>query len=450
MEELYFLNLEGDIITPNDKKYEEARQEWNRAIQKYPVAIIYCETNQDVSKAILWASSREVPIRIRSGGHNYEGYSIGNGLVVIDISRMNSIDVNYEKSIIKIQGGVKNKELYDKISPKGYPFPGGTCPTVGVSGYALGGGWGYSARKFGLGCDNLIEVEMIDYKGKLLRANYYENPDLFWALRGAGGQNFGVVVSMSFNLPQKVDYVTYIELYYPKIDKKNQVKFFDTWQNWIASVDNDINLSGGIYNSEQYGIYAYLRGLSYKNLEDTKLLLEPFYDIYGLDDNLEQLTFYEAITKIQSSYPKYEYFKSSGRFTNYKYTISNIENILEIINQPRPKGSYLTQVGLYGIGGKISDIPKNYTAFFYRNANYILSMQTVFENNTYREINNRWFDYNFRTIYGLTKGSYVNFPYNKLECPGYSYYGDNVYRLRCIKQKYDPHNVFSYPQGLLG
>ncbi|MGL5347523.1 MAG: FAD-binding protein [Peptostreptococcaceae bacterium] len=448
MKKLCFFNIDGEIITQNDARYEKARQEWNRAIQKYPIAIVYCENNEDVSEAVVWASSRQLPIRVRSGGHNYEGYSTDNGVVIIDISRMNNININYVNNTIKVQGGVKNSQLYNTISPKGYPFPGGTCPTVGVSGYTLGGGWGYSARKFGLGCDSLAEVEMIDYKGNLLRANYYENTDLFWALRGAGGQNFGVVVSMTYHLPKKVEYVTYVELYYPKIEIINQVKFFDVWQNWIASVDHNINLSGGIYNSKDYGVYAYLRGLSYKNLDETKLLLSPFYKIEGLDDNLEQLTFYEAITKIQASYPKYEFFKSSGRFTNIKYSACTIEDILKIVNQPRPKGSYLTQVGLYGLGGKISDVPSNYTAFFYRDANYILSMQTVFEDNTYKEINNKWFDKNFKSIYEVTKGSYVNFPYNKLECPGYSYYGDNIYRLRYIKRKYDPCNVFSYPQGL--
>ena len=134
LKKLCFFNIDGEIITQNDARYEKARQEWNRAIQKYPIAIVYCENNEDVSEAVVWASSRQLPIRVRSGGHNYEGYSIDNGVVIIDISRMNNININYVNNTIKVQGGVKNSQLYNTISPKGYPFPGGTCPTVGGGG----------------------------------------------------------------------------------------------------------------------------------------------------------------------------------------------------------------------------------------------------------------------------------------------------------------------------
>ncbi|OFD81220.1 FAD-linked oxidase [Bacillus mycoides] len=158
MYELSYEGLTSEIITRYDCEYEEARQEWNRAIQKFPLSIIYCFTKWDVSNAIIWARKNEITIRIRSGGHHYEGYSVGNNVLVIDISKMNSMQLNEHKNTLVIQGGAQNKQIYDFISSKGYPFPGGTCPTVGVSGYTLGGGWGYSSRYFGLGYDNLIEL----------------------------------------------------------------------------------------------------------------------------------------------------------------------------------------------------------------------------------------------------------------------------------------------------
>lgn len=245
------------IITPDSLDYEKARQEWNRSIQKFPKLIAYCETTQDVSDIIKYSYDNDLRIRIRSGGHNYEGYSTGNDVVVIDISKMNNANINYEENTVTVKGGIKNTQLYNYISNQGYPFPGGTCPTVGVSGYALGGGWGYSARKFGLGCDSLIEIEMVNYKGKIIKANKYFNKDLFWALRGAGGGNFGVMTSMKFKLPHKVNKVTYVRMTYQNISKKEQVNILDTWQKWIGLVDKDINLSGGLYHTNEEGVYAY-------------------------------------------------------------------------------------------------------------------------------------------------------------------------------------------------
>ncbi|MGL5750497.1 MAG: FAD-binding protein [Paraclostridium sp.] len=448
MKKCCFISLDEKIITPDDYRYEEARQEWNRAIQKYPIALIYCENNEDVAQSILWAQSKQVPIRVRSGGHNYQGYSSGNGVVIIDVSKMNKITINEASNKVKLQAGVRNKSVYDAISPLGYTFPGGTCPTVGVSGYTLGGGWGLSARKLGLGCDSLVEAEIIDYKGCLIKSNKYENKDLFWALRGAGGQNFGVVVSMTFELPQKVDYVTYFELYYPNISESNQIKLFTTWQNWIITADSNITLGGGFSNSKTKGIYARLRGISYKNLTKTKELLQPFYDIDGLEDNLEQSSFYNIMLKVESGYPEYQYFKSSTRFVDRNLSSLTIENILKTINNDRPEGSSLTQVSLYGLGGKISDKSPNDTAFYHRNAHYMIGMQTVFEDNKYREINYDWFDDKYSKLLDITNGSYVNFPYDNLCYPGWSYYGKNICRLMCIKNKYDPYNVFNYPQGL--
>lgn len=448
LKNLCFCSLEGQVITPKNPEYEIVRQEWNRAIQKLPIALVYCSNNHEVIQAILWGKENNVPIRIRSGGHNYEGYSTGNCVLVIDISKMNNIKIDSSENTVKVQGGVKNSQLYNYISSQGYPFPGGLCPTVGVSGYTLGGGWGYSCRKFGLGCDSLVEIEIINYNGCILRANQRENSELFWALKGAGGGNFGVVVSMTYKLPSKVDKVTIFELYYPNASKDIQVQFLQIWQRWITTVDNDINMSGGVYNSEDDGIYVYVRGISYKNEIDTEKLLAPFLNIENIESSFEELTFLEAINKLGSTYPPYEYFKSTGRFAQRVYTEEELNTLLDIVNKPRPQGSYLTQIGIYGLGGAVSNISQSETAYYYRDAWYILSIQSVFENNAYRKINNKWVDDNFKYIYSITEGSYVNFPYSELKDYLHDYYGCNVNKLKLVKKYYDPKNVFGFPQGI--
>ena len=190
-----FERLTGIVITKESPNYEECCLAWNRAINKHPLVIVYCQNNDDIINAINWAKEYKVSFRIRSGTHHYEGYSTGDNLLVIDVSEMNKIELN--DTTVKIQGGVRNRELYEAVCGAGYPFPGGGCPTVGAVGYTLGGGWGYSSRLLGLGCDQLIEAEMITANGELVVANESQNEDLFWALRGSGGGNFGVITSLT-------------------------------------------------------------------------------------------------------------------------------------------------------------------------------------------------------------------------------------------------------------
>ena len=173
--------LTGTIVTRWDTAYEASRTMWNRAIEKYPLVICYCKNEEDIRNSILWARKHDVSIRIRSGRHHYDGYSIGNDVLVIDVSEMNTMHIDEEAGHITISGGVRNRELYEFLAERGYPFPGGTCPQVGAVGYTLGGGWGYSGRLLGLGCDAVEEIQMINAEGEVVIANAIENKELFLA-----------------------------------------------------------------------------------------------------------------------------------------------------------------------------------------------------------------------------------------------------------------------------
>lgn len=441
-----FCNFDGEIITQENKEYEVARQEWNRAINKYPLVIAYCESVKDVQDTIRWARSCHVPIRIRNGGHHYEGYSTGMCVLVIDVSRLNTIRIDEERKIVIVGGGVQNRELYNSISAKGYPFPGGTCPTVGVSGYSLGGGWGLSARYLGLGCDSLLEIQLVDANGCLIIANEHKNRELFWACRGAGGGNFGVVVSMTFKLPNKVNGVTLFELYTGHATRQSQKDFLALWQRWIRNVSSNINMQAGIYNTLQENIYIYGRGICYGTVEETRKLLSPFYK--SSEIHMAYGSFLDAITKIQASYPPYEYFKSTGRFVEELFNTEEIECLLDIVNAPRPSHSILTSIGLYGLGGKIKEKSPTDTAFYYRNAKYILNIQSVWNDNLYKEANRQWIEEKFPVIYHMTEGSYVNFPYSELKQYEQEYFGENKNYLQYVKSIYDPENVFCFPQSI--
>ncbi|RCX07585.1 FAD binding domain-containing protein [Anaerobacterium chartisolvens] len=422
MKSYIYRGLTGKVITRYSPEYEEARQEWNRAIQKFPLAIVYCHNTEDVSNAICWARSRDIRLRIRSGGHHYEGYSTGNDVLVIDVSQMNHIYLDEVSNTVQVQGGVTNHQLYHRVAAEAYPFPGGTCPTVGVIGYTLGGGWGYSSRIFGLGCDSLIELEMVNSMGKVIKANETHNSDLFWACRGAGGGNFGVATGMTFRLPPKIDKVTLVELEYLQASTEIRIQFLSAWQQWLMDLDQRITINVSIYNSVVDGIGIYGRGLFYGTAKEADMVLQPLLQLEGARFDLKEMTFFEAIQKIEESYPDSEKFKSTGRFVNRQYTMAELKNIADLIGW-RAEGSVYAAVSLYALGGKVGAVNKKDTAFYYRDADYIMGIQSVWKDRRYESDNTDWVHRRFKYLESITDGSYINFPYSCLLNYEREYYG---------------------------
>lgn len=441
-------DLTGEVVTRDDFNYEESRKSWNRAIEKHPLVIIYCYNKKDICNAIVWSKKNVLPIRIRSGCHNYEGYSTGNDVVVIDVSRMNKIYIDEENNTVKIQGGVRNRELYEALGTKGYPFPGGGCPTVGVTAFALGGGWGYSSRFLGLGCDLVTEVEVIDYEGNLITANENLNRELFWACRGGGGGNFGIVVETTFKLPKKNKMATLINIDYNNIDKDEVVNIFEMFQNEFETFDRRINFKMAIYNSEDKGKGIKFTGLFYGNEEEANTILKPFRDISSkVCFDLKYTSVLEANTIIQNSHPDYEKYKSTGRFVCRDYTRDEISHIVDL-TRVRAEGSTYAAISLYGLGGAVKEKDKHSTAFYYRDAKFIMGLQSVWEDDKYASKNKEWTKDRFNHIKLITTGSFINFPFAELDDYEKEYYGENINRLREVKRKYDPYDTFNFPQGI--
>ncbi|MDF2869968.1 MAG: yvdP 1 [Anaerocolumna sp.] len=447
MEENFLDGLTGRIVLPTDPVYDEARQGFNHGVQNYPLIINYCRCVEDVRNAVKWSVCHCIPPRIRSGGHNYEGYSNGNSVLVIDVSEMNSISLEEERNVVQVQGGVTNGQLYNYLGERDYPFPGGTCPTVGLSGFASGGGWGLSCRFFGLGCDSLTEIELVDYQGNIIRADESCNADLFWACRGAGGGNFGVITSMTFQLPPKTSDVTLIEIDYLRVDTQTQEDFLKAWQDWIACADIRMTLIARIYYSETDGQSMLVRGIFYGKSEEARKLLEPFLFLPNAVYNIEYISFLEAVTILGSAYPPFEKFQSVSGFAFRNYSHSELSELAALISEPAD-GSVFRGLSLYALGGRVRETSVHETAFFYREAHYILWLETVWEENQYASAGRNWIACRYPEFATLTTGSYINFPYYGINRFLKEYYGGHVMALEEIKLKYDPFNVFSYPQGL--
>lgn len=440
--------LEGKIILKDNIDYEECRLSWNRAIDAYPKAIVYCFNKEEVSKNIKWCRENKVEFRIRSGAHNYEGYSTGNDLIVLDVSQMKKIDLDEENKKVTLEGGVTNRETCKILCSKGYAFPGGGCPTVGVAGFTLGGGWGYSSRFLGLACDSLIEVEFVDYKGDIIIANEHINKDLFWASKGCGGGNFGVVVSMTFKIKEKVENVTLIDLEYFNLEFDRQVTVVKTYQDMFKNLDNKVNFKMAIYNSKKKGRGIKLIGLYYGEKEEAHNILRPLIDLcYDETLNLTYTSIFEANRIIQDSHADYEKYKSTGRFIYNDYSEEEIKEIIKILDNAA-NGAVYAAVTFYGLGGAVINKTKEDGAFYYRDAKFIMGFQSVFEEDKYKKENIEWILEKFKYIKSITKGSFINFPLVELEDYKHEYYGDNYEKLKFIKTKYDPNDVFAFEQSI--
>ncbi|HET8524761.1 MAG TPA: FAD-binding oxidoreductase, partial [Thermomicrobiales bacterium] len=191
--------IRGDMIQPGDPTYDDARSVYNGMIDRRPALVVRCADAADVIAAVRFAADQGLDLSIRGGGHNVTGFATNDGGVVVDLSRMRNVHVDPERRVARAGGGATWGDVDHASHAFGLATTGGVLSTTGVGGLTLGGGFGHLTRRFGLCIDNLVSAEVVTADGKLLTASEQENPDLFWAIRGGGG-NFGVVTSFEFRL----------------------------------------------------------------------------------------------------------------------------------------------------------------------------------------------------------------------------------------------------------
>lgn len=233
--------FDGRIITPDDGPYDEARTIFNAMIDRRPRLIAQCANRQDVVNAIRFAREHDLEIAVRGGGHSVAGRALTDGGMVIDLRRMNAVSVDPEARLAVVAGGATMSNLDRATEPHRLATTGGRVSTTGVGGFTLGGGNGWLDRKFGLTCDNLVSAELVTSEGEVVVASEEENPDLFWALHGGGG-NFGVVTSFTFRL-HPLSSVTAALLIWPP---EAGPRVFRVYRDYMEAASDSIG-GGAIY-----------------------------------------------------------------------------------------------------------------------------------------------------------------------------------------------------------
>lgn len=216
--------VSGEVIRPGDPRFDEARTVWNAMIDRRPRLIVQCLSTEDVVRAVNFAREYGVPLSVRGGGHSASGNAICEDGLVVDLSAMKEIQVDAGRRVATAQGGVTLRAFDLKTQEFGLATTGGVVSTTGIGGFTLGGGLGFLMRKYGLACDNLIGVEAVTSEGRVVRANGQEHADLFWAVRGGGG-NFGVVTSFEFQL-HPVSHILFGVLVHPLARARDVFGFF--------------------------------------------------------------------------------------------------------------------------------------------------------------------------------------------------------------------------------
>lgn len=436
----------GLEIAPCAPEYGAARRVHNRAIEKFPARIAYCTNEEEVARAIRAAREAGVKARVRSGGHSYEGFCVGDCAAVIDVGCMDSISIDESAGTLTIGPGARNRALYESAGALGYPFPSGTCPTVAAAGLTLGGGWGLSARMFGLTCDSLLSATLVDACGRRHVANAECDEELFFALRGGGGGNFGVVTSLAYRLPPKRFDVTYVELSTSDAGEAEAAEFILLVQAWLGEGDRRFTPLARVTHTPLEPRGLSLRGIYYGGEAQARASLSSFLSL-GLAGRFDEMTFLEAIRIVEDGYPPEDRFTAGGSFALSPFSIKEALCLARLVAAPAP-GSVGATVSLYGLGGAVDETGPFDTAYFYRGARNIAALTTSWEDPAAKRANLAWFAPRYRALREMTCGAYVNFP--NLENRDFmrAYYGGNAERLRRVKARLDPENFFCFPQSV--
>ena len=435
-------NLTGRIVLPEDPQYNTARQVFNTFFDRYPLVIVFAQETRDVINAIKWARCRDIPIRVRSGRHNYEGLSVRNAGIVIDVSEMKGAEIDRTSQTATIQTGLRDYQMAQLLGEQGLVVPPGLCPTTGIAGFTLGGGQSSLSRPWGLAIDNLLEAEMVNADGRVLHASRDENADLFWALRGGGGGNFGICTSFRFRT-RPLETVAYAEISWPISDLKPVLK---SWQTYTLP-DAERRLTPLLTIAAGDSTLLMMQGVFLGTETELRTLLQPLLNSAVPEDIfIEEIPWLEAAARIAATQPgSPEPFKSVGPFV-YQLLPDAALNIIERFISEPPTSS--VSVFFHGLGGAVADVPNQATAYYYRKALSNISYFSTWDTPEGAGPGIRWVESFRKAMQPFTRGVYVNTPDLSICNWPKAYYGSNYQRLTRVKAIYDPENVFRYPQSI--
>jgi FAD/FMN-containing dehydrogenase len=434
-------SISGDVIVPGDRRYHSARRVWNRAFSLHPALIVYCANTQDVVHAVEFARYHELLTAIRAGGHSFAGHGICEDGLVIDLSSMKRAEIDPSRKAATIETGVIAGQLDYLTQAFKLAVPLGSCPAVGVAGYALGGGEGSLTTRFGHGCDSITRIEVVTADAGVHTASAQENADLFWAMRGAGA-NFGVATSLEFQL-HPVETVLSGHLKYPLRQAKSILRFLN---EYAPAIPNELFLTAAVlpYPGDRMLDVAVVWSGDERRGERVLRPLRTF--LKPLEDTIQTNTYLDEQRSGSGTPDDNDYcsHRKSGHFE--QLNADTIEVIAEHTSSAPTEASGITMI--YWHGPWCSAPHDN--AFGFRRVGFEYWIHAYWRKAGERKRSWEWVEQFHAALSPLSSEAvYVNGLENEDAERVRSAYGNNYERLSRIKHKYDPGNFFRVNQNII-
>jgi hypothetical protein len=435
-------NLRGEVLRPTDESYHEARTIHNGMIDSRPTLIARCAGVADVMASVRFARDQQLLVSLRSGGHSLPGFSISDGGLMIDLSRMRGVRVDAAHQTARADGGVTWGDFDHETQAFGLATTGGLVRQTGIAGLTLGGGHGFLMRKYGLACDNLRSVEIVTADGQLRAAHATENPDLFWAVRGGGG-NFGIVTSFEYQL-RPVGQLLAGAVFFPLEQARDALRFY---RELMATAPDEL-MAYALFLTSPDGTPLCAIAVCYVGpLETGEQILRPLRS-YGRPaaDSVHPMSYLEIQSMFDGGFPfgRLNYWKSSvlPELTD--------EAIDVLVAQSATVPSPLSAWALEPFGGAVGRVGVEETAFPHRRARYSLVIVGMWTDPAESPTNVRWTRELWSAMQPFSNEAvYVNYLDTDDADRVPAAYGAATYqRLRLLKEKYDPGNFFRINQNI--
>lgn len=443
--------LTGRIVRPRDPGYANASLGWDELFVHYPLVIVFAQETQDVVNALTWARQNDVALRVRSGRHSLEGWSNVDNGIVIDVSELKSAQIDTATRTATVGAGLNQLEAVTTLGQQDFAVTTGTEGSVGLSGATLGGGFGFLTRYLGMACDNLIGAEIVVASGadgaKAIEVDLKNRSDLLWALRGAGNGNFGIVTSLTYKVTP-LRSVAYLQATWEGLDDLYGV--FDTWQRSAPFADNRLGTQLEIHKSQilLFGV------LADGSEAEAKELLATILSIGNPEVTVQTGGWGDIYAGFQiPTEDEPANWKFFSQFTNEPFPKKAISLIHAFMQEaPSDDSNFFAQA--FGTGAQASE-PCGGTAFPHRNALFYSEPGVGWgtrgepdSGDAITPIAQAWIAEFSQALRPYVNGAYVNVPNIGMAEWETAYWGSNFDRLRRIKAKYDPHNVFQYEQSI--
>ncbi|KAG0051073.1 hypothetical protein BGZ83_004105 [Gryganskiella cystojenkinii] len=464
--------LGSKVLTSSSSKYATERYGFDLRYTYKPQVIVLATSASDVQTAVKCATASKVAVAPRSGGHSFEGYSIGgqDGSLVLDLTGLSTVTV--KNGVATVGAGVRLGPLYLALyNQGGYTINAGTCPSVGIGGHALGGGFGLLGRKYGLLIDSITEMQVVNAEGALLTVSASSNSDLFYALRGAGGGSYGVVTQFTFKVIKPASTVTSYTYDWKLKDYAGVLRAYIDFQ-LTASRDVGVEMNVGPDGLEMYGLFegdkaAQAAALAPFLAKAPKPSSSDIRQGRHIDAQLRFSYIAGDPTDINALSLTGKYKPGDSRYTKGKslvYPEPLKDSTIALLGKwaaKNPKGSTANYIIVDIWGGAVSDTPADATAFIHRDAHSVFEFVSEWNEDPNAKpgiadcqpclqwMNDMYAEFltDFTANYGPVRG-YQNYIDKDLEDWQDAYYGDALTRLKQIKSSFDPQNTFRFPQSI--